>query len=92
MGQVSKTKKTKLADASLPDDITTIGDVLDAYYVGNTFGDTARGHRQKTRLERCKIDLVAALGQVKVYNLAYTEINRKDANAYRDHLLEQVVP
>jgi hypothetical protein len=66
--------------------------VLDAYYVGNTFGDTARGHRQKTRLERCKIDLVAALGQVKVYNLAYTEINRKDANAYRDHLLERSSP
>ena len=92
MGQVSKTKKTKLANASLPDDITTIRDVLDAYYVGNTSGDTARDHRKKTRLERCKIDLVAALGQVKVYNLAYTEINRKDANAYRNHLLEQVVP
>ena len=33
-----------------------------------------------------------ALGQVKVYDPAYTEINRKDANAYRDHLLERLSP
>ena len=91
-GKVSKTTQARLANATLPEEVVTIADVLDAYYSGNTSGSAAKDHRQKTRLERCKTDLVATLGRVKVYDLAYTEINRKDANAYRDHLLKRLSP
>ena len=35
---------------------------------------------------------MAALGRVKVYDLPHTEISRKDANAYRDHLLKRLSP
>jgi len=91
-GKVSKTTQAQLANASLPEEVVTLGDVLDAYYEGNTSGSAAKDHRQKTRLERCKTDLVAALGRVKVYDLSHTEITRKNANAYRDHLLKRLSP
>ena len=76
----------------LPEEVITLGDVVDSYYAGTTSGNAAKDHRQKTRLERCKKDLVAALGQVKVYDLAHDKITRKDANAYRDYLLQRLSP
>lgn len=91
-GKVAKTTQAKLANATLPEEVITLGDVVDSYYAGTTSGNAAKDHRQKTRLERCKKDLVAALGQVKVYDLAHDKITRKDANAYRDYLLQRLSP
>jgi hypothetical protein len=49
-GKVSKTTQAKLANASMPEEVVTIGDVLDAYYEGNNSGSAAPSSPERSGL------------------------------------------
>jgi len=91
-GKVSKTTQAQLANATLPKSVTTLSTVFDNYYAYKTTGDAAVDKRLLNKLNRCRDDLMAAVGAVKVSKLPVEQLTRKDANAYRDYLLTRVAP
>jgi integrase len=91
-GKVSKTTQAQLANATLPKSVTTLSSVIDNYYDYKTTGDAAVDKRLLNRLNRCRDDLVASVGNVLVTKLPVEQMTRKDANTYRDYLLTRMTP
>ena len=69
----------------------TLHKVLSDYYAYKCDGGTD-DLPMKTRIERIKKDLVIALGKNRVEWTPLADINRADANAYRDYLLHRLAP
>ena len=69
----------------------TLHKVLSDYYAFKC-EDGADDLPLKTRIERIKKDLVIALGKNRVEWTPLADINRADANAYRDYLLHRLAP
>ena len=69
----------------------TLHKVLSDYYAYKCNGGTD-DLPMKTRIERIKKDLVIALGKNRVEWTPLADINRADANAYRDYLLHRLAP
>lgn len=69
----------------------TLHKVLSDYYAYKC-EDGADDLPLKTRIERIKKDLVIALGKNRVEWTPLADINRADANVYRDYLLHRLAP
>ncbi|AGI69914.1 putative DNA integration/recombination/inversion protein [Octadecabacter antarcticus 307] len=81
----------QIGSARVTPEPMTLHKVLSDYYAYKC-EDGVNDLPLKTRIERIKKDLVIALGKNRVEWTPLADINRADANAYRDYLLHRLAP
>ena len=74
----------------LPEKQNTFFEVLNDYLDYKETGCAATDHCLRVRLDKCKADLIEALGSAKVEKLSVKDIKRQDANAHRYLLLSRM--
>ena len=89
-GQYPKKTLAMMYGGVLPEKQNTLAEVLEVYLDYKETGYAATDHRLRVRLDKCKADLIEALGSAKVEKLSVKDIKRQDANAYRDLLLSRM--
>ena len=89
-GQYPRKTLAMMYGGVLPEKQNTLAEVLDVYLDYKETGYAATDHRLRIRLDKCKADLIEALGSAKVEKLSVKDIKRQDANAHRYLLLSRM--
>ncbi|MAT87059.1 MAG: integrase, partial [Aestuariivita sp.] len=89
-GQYPRKTLAMMYGGVFPEKQNALSKVLEVYLDYEETGYAATDHRLRVRLDKCKADLIEALGSAKVEKLSVKDIKRQDANAYRDLLLSRM--
>jgi len=90
--KIPPTTEAILHSARVPDEVVTLSKVFDIYFEYKTTGDADVDKRLYNRIMANKRNLIKAWGSVKVNKVPVEALTRKDANAYRDFLLQTTKP
>ena len=91
-GKISPYTEAIISSGKVPDAVITLANAIDAYYEYKTTGDVEIDKRLHNRLMANKRNLIKCWGAVKVEKTPIEQLTRRDANTYRDFLLETTKP
>ena len=91
-GDIDETTERMLWSGKVPDEVITLSSVFDRYFEYKTTGEADVDKRLYNRIMANKRNLIKAWGSVKVNRVPVEALTRKDANAYRDFLLQTTKP
>lgn len=91
-GTISEQTEAIISSGKVPDAVITLANAIDAYYEYKTTGDVEIDKRLHNRLMANKRNLIKCWGAVKVEKTPIEQLTRRDANAYRDFLLQTTKP
>lgn len=92
-GRISPVTEAILHSGKVPDAVITLASAIDGYYAYKTIkGDELKNKRLHNRLMANKRNLIKCWGAVRVEKTPIEQLTRKDANAYRDFLLQDTKP
>ena len=91
-GKISRQTEAILSSGKVPEFVHTVATAIDAYYEYKTTGIPETDKRLHNRLMANKRNLIKCWGAVKVEKTPIEQLTRRDANTYRDFLLETTKP
>lgn len=92
-GKISPYTEAIISSGKVPDFVHTVATAIDGYYEYKTIkGDELKNKRLHNRLMANKRNLIKVWGAVKVEKTSIEQLTRKDANAFRDFLLQTTKP
>ena len=91
-GKISEKTEAILYSGKVPEFVHTVATAIDAYYEYKTTGIPETDKRLHNRLMANKRNLIKCWGAVKVEKTPIEQLTRRDANAYRDFLLQTTKP
>ena len=91
-GKISRQTEAILSSGKVPEFVHTVATAIDAYYEYKTTGIPETDKRLHNRLMANKRNLIKCWGAVKVEKTPIEQLTRRDANAYRDFLLQTTKP
>ena len=91
-GTIDTSTERMLWSGKVPDAVITLANAIDDYYAYKTTGDVDIDKRLHGRLMANKRNLIKVWGSVKVERTPIEQLTRKDANEYRDFLLQTTKP
>ena len=89
---VSDKTEAIMFSGKVPDAVITLANAIDGYYAYKTTGIPETDKRLHNRLMANKRNLIKCWGAVKVEKTPIEQLTRRDANAYRDFLLQTTKP
>tara|TARA_B110000008_G_scaffold267951_1_gene295539 strand:+ start:207 stop:1232 length:1026 start_codon:yes stop_codon:yes gene_type:complete len=91
-GRIAPETEAILYSGKVHDAVITLVSAIDGYYAYKTTGIPETDKRLHNRLMANKRNLIKCWGAVKVEKTPIEQLTRRDANAYRDFLLETTKP
>ena len=91
-GKISEQTEAIISSGKVPDFVHTVATAIDGYYEHKTAGDELKDKRLHNRLMANKRNLIKCWGAVKVEQTPIEQLTRRDANAFRDFLLQTTKP
>jgi len=91
-GKISRKTEAMISSGKVPEFVHTVATAIDAYYEYKTTGIPETDKRLHSRLMANKRNLIKCWGAVKVEKTPIEQLTLRDANAYRDFLLQTTKP
>ncbi|MDB9804110.1 tyrosine-type recombinase/integrase [Amylibacter sp.] len=91
-GKISRKTEAMISSGKVPEFVHTVATAIGAYYKYKTTGIPETDKRLHNRLMANKRNLIKCWGAVKVEKTPIEQLTRRDANAYRDFLLQTTKP